>query len=922
MLAKVLACLVLTLAVLATVVACGAGDESRERQSRDRVPTGEPSQDTDGDGSNRAFGSLGPNGRAYAKPVGDDDWVPWEDSGALVAKDQLIVVVDEDANRRDVERALDGIGGAIVGALPSLGIYQVEVPTRTALSKAIDDLVDEPVIDDAFPNPRAFHNQEPPRPNDPFYYRDPDSHFDQFHYYLDEINAPEAWQLFKGSPVVTIAIVDTGVDEIEDLRPKIVNRIDIRVSTIGDADSTPEPVDCGSTGKTDLGPKESVKYHGTEVAGVAAAIPDNGVGMAGLAWAPTLAAVKISDGSTSFFDTAAGIDAAIETGSKVVNVSIASGWSDALFDGMGRLIEKASDRDVLVVAGAGNDPEGVFDRSRLTYLFGAFPAKYAESWPNVISVGSTNRGSFENGYGATITVSAPNYVITYDPCDSEPQLSGGTSFATPQVSGLAALIWSMDHEANGEFTLSPGEVRNIIVQTAANPENDPDIGAGVIDAAAALQHTAVRVGYEPPGDSDGQDPTSDPRPDGSKTPAPVVPDPVTDVPPAFTHRPGELIWQHYTGLDYSSSPRVVDDVVYTGNESGALQIFDARTGQLIREYDLGPRSVGGRVLRDTTMYVVTEGPRIRAWSLWAGQPLWDVAVGDGELQISGVVDGVLYASTTWGDRAATPETGYVYALDAADGQPLWRYETGFAPYQARVVDGILYAIVITDGIYQRLLALDAATGKLVWQYDADSPDGWTLPIVGGVVHFFSTDRDSGLGYVNALDATNGERIWRYEIGESYGAALTVRAGKLYAGFDSSETGYTIALDARNGDLLWTFDTGSGSGIGPLIAPGVVYSTNHQGYLYAIDADTGNLLWQYGSGGDLQHWAWSGSDVVYVMSPGRGVSWPKEFQALDAGTGELLWTFGNGSELGLLRVVDGIVYVHTRDGYLMAIAGGR
>ena len=134
---------------------------------------------------------------------------------------------------------------------------------------------------------------------------------------------------------------------------------------------------------------------------------------------------------------------------------------------------------------------------------GAFPAWYADDHRNVIAVGSTanGKGTFEGGYGASIKVSAPGGIVGYSPFleGRFAQVDGsrlwfGTSFATPQVSGLAALIWSVDFDHNGEFTLSPAEVREIITETATTPPpGETRTGAGVINAAAALRRAAEKL---------------------------------------------------------------------------------------------------------------------------------------------------------------------------------------------------------------------------------------------------------------------------------------------------------------------------------------------------------------------------------------------------------------------------------------------
>ena len=135
-----------------------------------------------------------------------------------------------------------------------------------------------------------------------------------------------------------------------------------------------------------------------------------------------------------------------------------------------------------------------------------------------------------------------------------------------------------------------------------------------------------------------------------------------------------------------------------------------------------------------------------------------------------VIDGVMYTSGTW---------GYVYAVDAATGQELWRYDpkpdyfTGRHPCCDLVNRGVAVwkgkvYVASTDG---RLHALDAATGKKIWE--ADTITDHKLPysstgapqIAGNVVVIGNGGADMGhtavRGYVAAYDLDSGAFKWRF-----------------------------------------------------------------------------------------------------------------------------------------------------------------
>ena len=93
--------------------------------------------------------------------------------------------------------------------------------------------------------------------------------------YDADIDAPEAWNITTGSPQVTIAIADSGVDYTHpDLAPNVVGGHDFGADD-------PDPFPQGSD-------------HGTHVAGIAGAMGDNGVGGAGVSWHSRLMPLKVS----------------------------------------------------------------------------------------------------------------------------------------------------------------------------------------------------------------------------------------------------------------------------------------------------------------------------------------------------------------------------------------------------------------------------------------------------------------------------------------------------------------------------------------------------------------------------------------------------------------------------------------------------
>lgn len=162
------------------------------------------------------------------------------------------------------------------------------------------------------------------------------------------VSVAGAWEDNRGTGQV-IAVLDTGVDLTH---PDLVGNLWENTS--------PDPIDEDLHGfdfVDDDGNPDDYNFHGTHVAGTAAAIADNNEGIAGVAPEAEIMAVRVLDGDGigSTADIAAGIEYAADHGADVINMSLGApaGSGDKA---MGDAIEAAgTENNVVVVAAAGND---------------------------------------------------------------------------------------------------------------------------------------------------------------------------------------------------------------------------------------------------------------------------------------------------------------------------------------------------------------------------------------------------------------------------------------------------------------------------------------------------------------------------------------------------------------------------------------
>ncbi len=257
-----------------------------------------------------------------------------------------------------------------------------------------------------------------------------------------DISALRAWFKTTGSNKVVVAVLDSGVDYTH---RDLVNNIWMR------PDDVPAYVDDELGEFDDLHGFDAAEWrdpmddngHGTHCAGIIGAEGDNNFGIAGINWNVQIMPLKFlgAGGSGTTKDAIEAINYVIDRKQKGVNVRIISAsWgstqkSKALSDA----IKRAGDEGILFVAAAGNNGDDSDKRPH-------FPAGY--DLPNMVSVAALDRkdqlAGFSN-YGAkSVHVAAPGKEILSTWLGGEFYVASGTSMATPEVAGVAALILSTD----------------------------------------------------------------------------------------------------------------------------------------------------------------------------------------------------------------------------------------------------------------------------------------------------------------------------------------------------------------------------------------------------------------------------------------------------------------------------------------------
>ena len=297
-----------------------------------------------------------------------------------------------------------------------------------------------------------------------------------------DIEATQAWDVQTGSPDVVVAIIDTGVDYTHpDLAPNIwTNPNEIPNNGIDDdQNGLVDDVHGFDYLNFDADPMDD-NGHGTHVAGTVAAVGNNGIGVAGVAWNARIMPLKFlgPDGTGPISGAVACVEYAVSMGAQVLNNS----WGGIGYSNMLRLaIEDANDAGVLFVAAAGNSGMNL-DESAY------YPASYTT--PNMIPVASTTNQDLLSGfsnYGAqTVRIAAPGSNIWSTSPGAGYQSMSGTSMAAPHVSGALALLKS-------QFPAMPAAQLKTVLLSSAEPV--PAL-AGLVGGGARLNVSRMLTGLD------------------------------------------------------------------------------------------------------------------------------------------------------------------------------------------------------------------------------------------------------------------------------------------------------------------------------------------------------------------------------------------------------------------------------------------
>lgn len=475
-----------------------------------------------------------------------------EETNLFYANNEIIVIFSNDTTDLQKESVISYLNGELVGTIPELNMCQIVIPNSDTLEELIH-ITDEVMLKFdyiiyATYDTATINSDDAYVPNDPWdgdvKKEDwEDSSIDGSNWWIEAIDAQNAWELSGYFSEISIGICDSSFDTgHEDLKNRVLFPNEILESRNvvtpwwNDFDNETWSV------------SEQKNYHGTHVAGIIGAEGDNKKGITGIVQncKLLLAPYYRSNDMEAYLawdsSTYANLSYLVKAGAKVINFSQGKtnflseeanniAYGEEIIEREGHLaaisiaqLINSDYKDFIVVQSAGNGTgdtgkaldaiqNGWFASISDKSITGHDDITIDEVRSHVIIVGAAEQissgfqcASFSN-YGTQVDICAPGVNI-YSTVPGEVfydfqffggyDYASGTSMSAPIVTGVCALTWSANPGLSAE------EVKNIVcnnshVRVSANPESRSSLSYNMVNANLCVE---AAINYAPEKDEE------------------------------------------------------------------------------------------------------------------------------------------------------------------------------------------------------------------------------------------------------------------------------------------------------------------------------------------------------------------------------------------------------------------------------------
>lgn len=311
-------------------------------------------------------------------------------------------------------------------------------------------------------------------------------------------------------------------------------------------------------------------------------------------------------------------------------------------------------------------------------------------------------------------------------------------------------------------------------------------------------------------------------------------------------------------------------------------------------YDTGGPLKSTPVVADGIIYVGGFDGNLHAIDLATGKGKWTFPAGDNPiLGAPAVQAGLVFVCSGF----------TLYAIDTDTGLERWRAGLNYVGEASPVIaNDVIYVASRSNMLY----AINIADGSQRWQFKSDSLLFAPPTIIDGKVL-----AGSDSGKLHALDEETGRQNWLLKLEGGIYSTTAASRGVVYV-VTSDQT--THAIDLANGTPLWSWPAGGDTA--PALSTDAVLVGSADGGLYALSIeDQGNPLWLAPLGSTVKPMSPVLAQQVVYAAAGQTL------YAFELDNGDERWRYPLGDVATTSPVVvDGLVLIGARDGYLYAIAG--
>ena len=321
----------------------------------------------------------------------------------------------------------------------------------------------------------------------------------------------------------------------------------------------------------------------------------------------------------------------------------------------------------------------------------------------------------------------------------------------------------------------------------------------------------------------------------------------------------DTLWTLKIGPNVSGDPwmypstAIVRDTLFISSTNYTVDAVDIN-GTVIWKRTLDPyRIYSSPAVSDGLVFVGNENGYVYALNATNGDIKWaqQVSIGPPIYSSSVIVDNILFVGS---------QDGYIYALDKHTGTKLYN-----SPFLGGAIDSspsVAYGRVFVGSINGSFYALNQTTLSVIWNFPTGGPAKSSPAVLGDTVLVGSAD-----GKLYALKATSnkpkGEVKWLpFQTGKEIRSSPAVAYGMVFVG---SMDGNIYAINVTTGEKIWNKPIGEIGWSSPAVAEGKVFVGSRNKKVYALDAEDGSIIWSYETGEPVESSPSILDDILYTSS---------------------------------------------------------